>query len=180
MTRRSSRTVPAVVMALVLLAASILLVVVVTQSLLEQGNTPPMASLLELAANTTWSEPRALAVGAILVLAGMTALGFGLVPGRPTVLPLAATDSDLSIPAGISRRSLRSVVKRAAAGVVGLRRVRAAVGRRRIIVRGRAGRPDLARLREQVCQAVDQALLEIPLEHRPAVMVRLASSKARR
>lgn len=108
MIRRSRRTLPAVLVALVLAAGCVAVIVSLAQ---RWAGVPEFLSYDTVARElhaTTWNEWPVLVAALVLLVAGVLLLTTALLPGRPEVLPLKTEDDmEAGVPAGDLRALLR-------------------------------------------------------------------------
>jgi hypothetical protein len=99
MTRRSRRSLPATLVALVVVAACVLVTISSIQVLAGRRPLIPFADLARYGEHLHWDTTVVLAAGAAAAGAGLVLLLAGLWPGKPAVLPLAPAEP----PAGSGR-----------------------------------------------------------------------------
>lgn len=174
MIRRHRRVLPSVVVASVLLVVGVLFAVSGAQLVL--GRTPvlPVAAVQEFGGTVSWQHPLVIAAEVLVVLIGLVLVGTALLPGRPTVLPLASAHGLVS---GTTRGSLVRALAAAAREVDGVDRARLRVRARRVRATVRTPLHDAAGLAEQVSAALQERLSDVDLARRPAVRVRVTTSK---
>ncbi|MFC5138992.1 DUF6286 domain-containing protein [Actinomycetospora rhizophila] len=181
MIRRSRRTLPAALTALVLLAVGALVATSAIQVLL--GRTPLLAvdTVTGALGRTTWQAPAVLVAAGVAAALGVVLLVAGLWPGRSHVLPLVADPSVPEIVAGgWHRHDLAARLRRRALAVEGVERATARVRRRRIRVTARTSRSSTADLRAAVATAVGTDLDTLGLARRPRLRVTVTSSRKER
>ncbi|MFD5061866.1 DUF6286 domain-containing protein [Streptomyces sp. NPDC058394] len=169
---RPRRTIPATLTALVLLAACVLIAIVAIQLIIGQSPLISYRSVTDTLHSTHWSDTTTLIAGATFALLGLLLLLAALLPGKPTVLPLAG-DMD----SGITRRSLRHALQNTAANVDGVSRAKLKLGRRTIVARIRTDRTNTAGLTDAVRAALDQRLDQVTPLTRPAMKIRLRATR---
>lgn len=109
MIRRSRRTVPAVLVALVLAAGCVAVIVSLAQRSAGTREYLSYDSVARELHATTWGEWPVLAAALALIVAGVLLLAVAVLPGRARMLPLAAEDGmDAGVPAGDLRALLRT------------------------------------------------------------------------
>lgn len=112
MIRRSRRTLPAVLVALVLIAVCVAVIVSLAQ---RWAGAPEYLSYDTVARElhaTSWGEWPVLVAAAALLVAGALLLMTAILPGRPRVLPLRTDDGmDAGVPTGDLRALLRGDAK---------------------------------------------------------------------
>ncbi|MEJ2889531.1 DUF6286 domain-containing protein [Actinomycetospora aeridis] len=181
MTRRSRRTLPATLVALVLLAAGALVATSAVQVLL--GRTPLLAvdAVTEALARTTWQAPAVLVAAGVAAALGLVLLVAALWPGRTHVLPLVADPALPEIVAGgWHRHDLAARLRRRALAVEGVEGATARVRRRRVRVTTRTHRAATGALREAVATAVRADLDTLGLARRPRLRVTVTSRRKER
>jgi hypothetical protein len=175
MIRRPRRTVPATIVGLVLLAAAVVVAISCIQVIAGSPPLVPFSALAELGRDTTWSDPRVLAAGAILSVVGLALLACGLLPGNPQVLALAPGDDHTA--AGISRRSLAGDLTRHARRADGITDARVRVGARTVTVNARTPLRDRSGLPERVRELVTERLDDINLARPARLRVTVTSDR---
>ncbi|MDD7939126.1 DUF6286 domain-containing protein [Actinomycetospora lutea] len=181
MIRRSRRTLPAALTALVLLAAGALVATSAIQVLL--GRTPllPVDTVTDVLGRTTWQAPAVLVAAGVAAALGLVLIVAGLWPGRTHVLPLLA---DPAVPelvaAGWHRHDLAARLRHRALGVEGVERATARVRRRSVRVAARTHRSSTPGLREAVATAVGTDLDTLGLARRPRLRVTVTSDRKER
>ncbi|OLF04994.1 DUF6286 domain-containing protein [Actinophytocola xanthii] len=178
MTRRPRRAVPAVLTALVLLSMSVLTAISAIQLLAGRRPLVSYAAIADWAHATRWDSLVVTAGSAAVLLIGLVLLVAAVLPGRPTVLPLRATDTDATIDAGASRRSLRSTLRAAANAVDGVTATTLTLRGRRVTAVVRTHRTTREGLAEAVRAAVSHRLDQISPATRPAVRVRVVAPRS--
>lgn len=183
MIRRPRRSLPATLAALVLLAAAVLVSIASIQQLL---GYPPIVLSTTLAApvlGRTWGEPVVITAGVLAVALGLILLAAALLPGKPTVLPLAhdpaGTGADHT-DAGVSRRSLGKDLTTAAAAADGVSSATLTVGRRRITATVRTPGADTREIGEQVRNLLTDRLTDIAPTRTPTVRVKVTADRRSR
>jgi len=174
--RRPRRTVPAVIMAVVLLGVCVVTAISVVQLLLHQRPLVSYAALASAAHTTRWDSAAVAAGGGVLVLVGLVLLLAALLPGRPTVVPLRATEAGMDT--GASRRSLRSTLRAAANSVDGVTATTLTVRGKKITAAVRTHRTAKEGLAEAVRAAISRRLDQISPATRPQVRVRVSAPRS--
>lgn len=177
MIRRPRRTLPALLVALGLLAVAVLTAISCIQLLLGRPPLLPFADLAQTGSGLSWNQPVVLTCAAVITVLGLVLLAAGVVPGTPTVLPLARVAGQPET--GITRPSLTRSLTNAAAAVDGVDHARVRVRTWRVTTTVRTTRlkpPDLA---EQVRDAVTQRLDDIAPARQPQIRVRLSTARSR-
>lgn len=182
MIRRPRRSVPATLVALVLLAVAVLGTIAAIQLLLGQ---PPIISVRTLTAPVVgrpWNDPVTITIGAVVAVIGLALLVTALLPGRPTVLPLAddpdGTGSRLT-EAGVSRPSLHKDLTSTVATADGVSSSRVKVRRRRVTAAVRTPAAATDGIPEQVRSLLGDRLGEINPVRQPKVRVRASTERKR-
>jgi hypothetical protein len=178
MMRRPRRTVPATVTALVLLSVCVLTAISVIQILADQRPLISYAAIADLAHTTHWNSLAVLTASGLVMLIGLILLLTAILPGRPTVFPLRATDTGAPIDAGASRRSMRSTLRAAANAVDGVTTTTLKLRRGTVTAVVRTHRTTPEGLAEAVRAAIDHRLDQISPAARPAVRVRVVAPRS--
>lgn len=173
MRRRPRRGIPATMTAVVLLAACVTVAVVATQTLL--GEQPWLSYRAAVAAlhDMRWQDAVPAIIGGASALVGLLLVLAAVLPGTPTVLPLAG-----DLDSGVSRRSYRSTLRAAASTVDGVSGVRLTVNTRTAAVRVNTNRTNLDGLADAVRDAVGRRLDQIRPVPRPAVKVKVHAARS--
>lgn len=112
MIRRSRRTLPAVLVALVLIAGCGAVIVSLAQRWASASEYLSYDTVARDLHATGWGEWPVAVAAAVLLVAGAALLVTAILPGRPRVLPLRADDGmDAGVPAGELRALLRGDAK---------------------------------------------------------------------
>lgn len=172
MKRRSRRSVPALLTALVLLGACVVTAVVAIQLLLGERPWLSYDAIAGSLHDLRWTDVLPAVAGGVLALLGLVLLLAAVVPGAATVLPL-----DGLFDTGAARGGYRSTLRSAAAGVDGVSRARVRLGKRRAQVRVDTARSRPEGLADAVRTAVTQRLDQIGPVRRPSVEVRVRSPR---
>ncbi|MEU9014984.1 DUF6286 domain-containing protein [Streptomyces sp. NPDC048479] len=172
MKRRPRRTIPASLTALVLLAVCVLIAVVTIQLIVGTSPLISYRSVTDALRSTHWNDTAALGAGVAAVLLGLLMVLAALLPGKPTVLPLAG-DMD----AGVTRRSLRNTLQSTATSVDGISKAKLKLSRRTIVARIRTDRTNTDGLTDAVRAALDQRLDQVTPLTRPAVKIHLHATR---
>lgn len=180
MIRRPRRVIPAMVVALVLLAGCALVAVCCLQQV--SGHTPVLTwhQVADLGVRLHWHDPAVLAAGAVAAVVGLILLAGTLLPGRPTVLPLAATDVTTSDD-GVSRRGLGEILRHSAVDTDGVTAARARVRGGRVLVRITTplDQPDdVHDVHDRVQQAVSDSLDRVALAAPPRLRVHVRTRQS--
>lgn len=178
MRRLPRRTIPAAATALILLSVCALIAISAIQLLADEPPLISYAAIANLAHTTRWDHLAVAAAAGLVMLIGLVLLLTAILPGRPTVIPLRATDTDKTMDAGASRRSLRSTLRAAANAVDGVTATTLTLRRRTVIAAVRTHRTTLEGLAEAVRVAIDHRLDQISPATRPAVHVRVVAPRS--
>ncbi|GAA3872955.1 hypothetical protein GCM10022243_42620 [Saccharothrix violaceirubra] len=181
MKRFSRRSVPAVLVALVVLAACVVVTVVAVRQIL--GLTPwiDTHAVFRALHGTRWTDPVVVFAAAACVVLGVVLLLCALLPGEPTVLPLRDDDpdTDRAVDSGVTRRSLRRVLRTAASSVDGVTAARLVLTRRAIIATVTTDRTSTTGLADAVRVAVGKRLDGLGPMTRPPLDVRVRDRRVR-
>lgn len=175
---RPRRMVPATVVAAVIFVVAALTAAGIVAALIGR----PIALLHAEAigswlSRTQWNDPAALAIGAVLALAGLILIALALVPGRPRVVGLGTGRPDVLM--GLTRRGLRHVAATAAGDVDGAERAGAKARGRRVrvtVTTPLRDRAEAAAVEERARVAVTEAMDRLDLTRPVAVKVRVRRS----
>ncbi|MGW4057607.1 DUF6286 domain-containing protein [Amycolatopsis sp. NPDC004747] len=173
MKRRPRRSTPAVLTALVLLAACVLAAVVAIQLILGQRPWISYDSVAGWLHAQRWNGLVPAIAGGVVVLLGLVLVLAAVFPGKLTVLPLQGEPES-----GASRRSYRSTLRTAAAGVDGVSGAKLTLRRRKVIARVRTGRTRTDGLAEAVHAAISRRLAQIAPATEPAVKVKVKATRS--
>ncbi|MGI5220745.1 DUF6286 domain-containing protein [Nocardia sp. CA-290969] len=112
MIRRSRRTVPAVLVALVVAAGCVAVIVSLAQRSAGAREYLSYDTIARELHATTWGEWPVLVTALALLVAGALLLAVAVLPGRPRILPLGSRDGmEAGVPAGDLRALLRTAAK---------------------------------------------------------------------
>jgi hypothetical protein len=178
MRRRPRRTIPAAVTALALLGVCVLTAISAIQLLADQRPLISYAAIADLAHTTRWDSLAVSAAAGLVMLIGLTLLLAAILPGRPTVIPLRATDTGAAMDAGASRRSLHSTLRAAANAVDGVTGTTLTLRRKTVTAAVRTHRTTPEGLAEAVRAAINHRLDQIAPATRPAVRVRVIAPRS--
>ncbi|GAA5041948.1 hypothetical protein HNP84_002263 [Thermocatellispora tengchongensis] len=169
---RPRRIVPATIAAAVLLAVSLLVLIEVVSGLVGRpARIIPYDAMLRWAATTRWNEAAVLTGAAIVALVGLLLLLLGLVPGRPSHVPLRTEDPELIM--GMQRRSFARALERAAETVPGVTRARARMRGGRVLITASSAMHDPGGLEQSVREAVYGKLRSLAPAVEPPVDVKV-------
>lgn len=175
MRRRPHRRTPAIITGLLLLVACLAVVAPAIRSLLGYGAGEPITQLRRLGTGTGWDETATLVAAGVLAAVGLVLACSGLWPGRPTVLPLTATDGLAE--AGITRTGLCRILARAAVEVDGVSEVTVTAGRHTVTVTVHSALRDVTGLDVQVQEPLGRQLDNIDLADHPRLRLRLRPAR---
>ncbi|OLR93275.1 DUF6286 domain-containing protein [Actinokineospora bangkokensis] len=176
MKRRPRRSTPAVLVALVLLAASVLVGVSAVQQLLGEPTWISYDSAARALNGLRWNDTAVLIAAGAVGLVGAVLLLSAVTPGRPTVLPLA--EGAGGIDSGVSRRSYRSTLRRAAASVDGVTGAAVSVTARAVKAVVTTNRVDTTGLSEAVRAAVQDRVDAIGPQRPPTVKIKVKAPRS--
>ena len=168
MIRRSRRSLPATVVALVGLALCALVATSAVQLLLHKPPVLDYARAASAANRTQWSDLPVVLGGAVLAALGLLLLAGALLPGRALVLPLRED----RVPAGAGTRGMAAVLRSAAESVEGVDTAKLKLRRKKVTATIAAGRLAPQDLEEQVRAALEDQLDRIGPAVRPRTRVR--------
>jgi Family of unknown function (DUF6286) len=188
MIRHPRRGIPATVVALVILAGCVLVAVSCIQQLVGH---PPVVSWARLAGygqRLHWHDATVLTAGGIAAGLGVVLLACAVLPGTPTVLPLAA-DHDTNGPvaagndraavdAGLTRRSLQHALRQAAADADGVTGASVRANYRTVVSTVRSPRRDRAEVSDLVGRQLQRRLDLAALARRPRLRVHVRTKRA--
>lgn len=170
MTRRSRRTMPAALTALVLLAASVVVAVTAIQLALGEAPLLPYDALAGRLHDTTWSATEVAVAGGVAAAVGLLLLLVAVVPGRARTAPLDERTA-------VSVRGLRNAL-RSAAHVDGVESAAVKVRRRRVRAVVRTRRSVADGLGDAVRTALEHRVGELALARPPQVVVRVKALRS--
>ncbi|MEV0295927.1 DUF6286 domain-containing protein [Nocardia sp. NPDC050710] len=158
MIRRSRRVLPATVLAVLVFALCVAVVVSLVQRLVGAHEYLSYDTIATELHGRAWDDLPVLIVGVVLAALGVLLLAVAVWPGRPAVLPLAASDE---LKAGVSRRGLRAALRSTAGSVDGVDTARIRLHRKTITVSGRAMGRKADGVAEEVCATLTRRVQEI-------------------
>jgi hypothetical protein len=192
MIRRPRRSIPATVVALVILAGCVLVAVSCIQQLTGHLSVVSWAQLADYGRRLHWHDAQVLTVGGIAACLGVALLACAVLPGTPTVLPLAAdhdttdpatTGNDRaaggSVDAGVTRRSLRQALRHAAAAADGVTGASVRANNRTVVSTVRSPRPNRTEVGDLVGQQLQRRLDLVALARRPRLRVHVRTKQTR-
>ena len=163
---------------MIVLAAMVLLTVSCVQLL--QGRPPllPFDAVAAQASALSLDAVPVLIGGGVLVVLGLVLLLCAWLPGTPDVFPL--TDRPGRVIAGVTRRTLRTDLNAAAAGIDGISGATTTVTPGRVRATARTELHDTTGLADQVRAAVGERLAAVGLQRPPRIAVRIARTRSTR
>jgi hypothetical protein len=171
--RRPRRSTPATLTALVLLAACVFAAAVAIQLIFGQTPWVDYRTIARALHDTHWNDLGPALAGGAAALCGLVMLLSGMLPGKPTILPLRG-DPD----SGASRRSYRSTLRSTASTVDGVAGVKLKLRNRKVTVTVSTGRTTTDGLADAVGDAVTARIGQIdPVTH-PAVKVKVHAARS--
>ncbi|MFC5061684.1 DUF6286 domain-containing protein [Actinomycetospora atypica] len=178
MIRRSRRTAPALVVALVLLAAGALVATAAIQTLSDYRPVFTFEAVTGALSGVAWGSGIVVIVAAVAAVVGVLLVGAAIVPGASHVLPLAAAPAEAwNGSAGWHRTDLSTRLRRRAVAVEGVDRATVRVRRNRIRVSARTHRGTTADLREVLTADLSADLDALALARRPRLRVTVTSTR---
>jgi hypothetical protein len=169
--RRPRRGIAATLTALIVLVVCALVATISIQLL---TGRPPVVSYTAIAADlhrTQWRDLTVAIVAGGAALVGLVLLLAALIPGKAMVLPLGADDSGLV--AGVSRRSLRATLQRAAGSVDGIASTKLRLRGNTISVTAHADRTDDTGLADALREAINARVHQLAPAVAPVVRIRV-------
>ncbi|MGH3436303.1 MAG: DUF6286 domain-containing protein [Sciscionella sp.] len=173
MIRRPRRTLPASLLAMVILAVCVLVATSCIELLVRRRPLIPFATIATWAHQLHWNDTMVLVAGSVVAALGLLSLLCGVLPGKPTVLPLTEADSAFPTDAGVSRNGLRSALRVTLGDTDGVRRGRLRVRRRRISWMAHTERRDTDAVRVAAGNAVAARLSGVGLAITPRLRLRV-------
>ncbi len=173
MKRRTRRSIPATLTAVVLLAACVLVAVVAIQMIAATTPWFSYESAARTLHDTHWNDVVPAVAGGASALLGLVLLLAASLPGKLTVLPLEG-----EVDSGASRRSYRSTLRSAASTVDGVSRVRVRLRRRTVSAAVTTGRTSTDGLADAVHRALERRLDQLTPVARPSVRVSVHSARS--
>lgn len=177
MIRRSRRSLPATVVALLGLVICALVATSAIQLLLHKPPVLDYARAARALHDTQWHELPVVIGGAILGVLGLALLLSAVLPGRALVLPLQGgrSTSDPLI-SGARSRSMGAVLRSAGESVEGVGAVQVKLGRKKVKAKVTAGRLAPEDLADRVHAALEGQLDRIAPDTRPRTRVKIRRS----
>jgi len=173
--RRSRRSTPAVLTALVLLAACALATVAAIQMIIGGSPWVDYRSVATTLHDLHWNDLGTALAGGVLALVGLLLLLAAILPGAPTVVPLSGDPTGMD--SGATRRSLRTTLRAAASTVDGVRAVKLRLGHRKVAAVVRTNRTNTTGLDDAVRAAIEHRLDQINPANRPIPTVKVRTTR---
>lgn len=170
MIRRSRRSLPATIVAIVILAVCVIIAVATLQQLTGHHPILPFASLARFGQHQHFNGTPMLLAAAIAAALGLILLACAWWPGKPTILPLTH-HGDGEVDAGMSRTGFARALRTTATDVDGVTRAKIRVRRRRIKTKVRTERDDPTAVGNAVHGALERHLGHIGLARTPRIRV---------
>ncbi|TYD00474.1 hypothetical protein FQ377_03265 [Arthrobacter echini] len=177
--RRSSRSVPATITALVLLALAVA-VAWLGISRLVTGSWPDfMSSIRESLAEFTWNSPAVWAAAVVLALIGLILLLAAILPGKHTAVRLAGpSDADAkSVETVISRRGLSRLASWHLDHADGVESTSVDSTARKVTATVRTPLRTTSELSRTLTESLERKFDEIGVDPAPQVVVRVRSTE---
>ncbi|GAA3074819.1 MULTISPECIES: DUF6286 domain-containing protein [Actinomycetes] len=135
-------------------------------------------SALETAGTLSWESPGTLALGAVLLLAGLLVLCAAMWPGRPVVSSIESaglgSDSPIDdLQCAVTTRGLGRLAEGEAQRTDGVTAVRARATGRRLTVEAQSVAAELPETRQEIQDRISQRLQGLQLRRTPRVVVRV-------
>jgi hypothetical protein len=185
MIRHPRRSIPATAVALVILAGCVLVAVSCIQQLTGHLSVVSWSRLAGYGHRLHWHDAQVLTVGGIAACLGVVLLACAVLPGTPTVFPLA-TDHDTtdpaaggSVDAGVTRRSLQQALRHAAADADGVTAASVRANNRTVVLTVRSPRPNRTEVGDLVGQQLQRRLDLVALARRPRLRVHVRTKQTR-
>ncbi|ACU36730.1 MULTISPECIES: DUF6286 domain-containing protein [Actinosynnema] len=181
MKRLPRRSAPAVLVALAVLAACALVTTVAVRQAFGLSPWIDPRAVAGALHGARWTDPLVVLAASVCAVLGAVLLLCALLPGAPTVLPLRDDDpdSDHALESGVTRRSLRNVLRATASSVDGVTTAKLALTRRAATATATTDRTGTTGLADAVRVAVAERLDRVGPLDRPTVTVRLKAGRAR-
>jgi hypothetical protein len=176
--RRPRRSLPATLTAVALLAASALVATSAIQMIAGRRPILSYEAVAETLNRTRWDGWGAVVAGGVAAALGLVLLLAAVLPGSATVVPL--DDDGNGLDAGASRRGLRTTLRGVVAEVDGVSSATLAVRRHRVTAKVHTDRASGEGLADAVYAALERRIEEIALAARPALRVRVLSTRSRK
>jgi hypothetical protein len=174
---RARRSTPATLVALVILAVCVVVVVAVLQQLAGHRPFIPFAELSSWGQRLHLNDTPVIIAGCVAAALGLILLATVVIPGKPTVLPLAVGTDDTTT-AGVRRAGLTKALRASAGDLDGIAHVTVKVRKRRVTARLRTEDTDIEAATDSATTALDRRLAETDLA-RP-VRLRIRVTRVRR
>ncbi|WP_328394418.1 DUF6286 domain-containing protein [Nocardia sp. NBC_00416] len=161
MIRRSRRTLPATLVALVLLGGCVAVIVSLVQRLRDTGEYISYNTVARYVHETAWSDLPVLFAALAAVVIGVLLVAAAVFPGRARVLPLTAEDPAGDLDAGVRRGDLAAMLRGAATRVDGVESARIRIRRDTVTVTARTDRHNQDGMAEEVCAALRARIQQV-------------------
>lgn len=172
MKRRTRRSLAASLTALVLLAVCALVAVAAIQRLIGEQSWLDYYAVASALHTVRWTAPVVVATSGAVAILGLILLLAGLLPGAVRVLPLSGTPDS-----GVSRTGYRGALRSAVLAVDGVATAKVSGGAGRVTVRAATARSRPDGLGDAVRAAVEERLNALTLARRPAVKVKIRTTR---
>lgn len=172
MKRRTRRSLPASLTAVLLLAVCVLAAVAVIQRLTGHQPWLDYRAVAATVHDAHWTDLVPALISAAVALVGLVLLWAALLPGKRRILPLTG-DPD----SGADTTGYRATLRAAAADVDGVERAQLSTGSRKVKVQVKTARTRTDGLADAVRTAVESRLDQISPARRPAVAVRVRATR---
>jgi hypothetical protein len=170
--RRPRRTVPAAIVAFLVLVACVLIAVSCVQFLAGAQPVLPFGTLAGFGQRLHWQGTAVLVAGGVAAAVGVVLLACAVVPGKPTVLPLAGQEG--TVRSGLASRGLWQAFGDAAAAAEGATDARARPrGRRKVVVHVGTRHEEHEGVHDQVRDTLTRYTERLALAARPTLHVRV-------
>lgn len=174
--RRPSRTVPAVVVAVVLLALGVGLAWGAVLRLSSGSWPEPVVQAAAWAGELTWAETLVAVIAGAMALLGLIMVFFALSPGRPSAMWLdtEAVEADRGrTEVVMTRRSVARLARARADEIDGVDSVSSTVGHRTVSLSVTTASAQRSEIRQVVTATVDESLRTAGLNPMPRVAVKV-------
>lgn len=189
MIRHPRRSTPATVVALVILTCCVLVAVSCIQQLTGHPPVVPWAQLADYGRRLHWHDAPVLTAAGVAAGLGVVLLACAVLPGTPTVLPLAAdhetttpvdTGNDRAggtVDAGLTRRSVQHALRRVAADADGVTGASVRANHRTVVATVRSPGRDRTEVGDLTSQQLQRRLDLLGLARRPRLRVHVRTKQ---
>jgi hypothetical protein len=187
MIRHPRRSIPATVVALVILAGCVLVAVSCIQQLTGHPPVVSWAQLADYGRRLHWHDATVLTAGGIAAGLGVVLLACAVLPGIPTMLPLAgdhdttdpvaAGNDRAAVDAGLARRSLQHALRHAAADADGVTGASVRANNRTVVSTVRSPLRNRAEVGDLVGQQLQRRLDLVALARRPRLRIHVRTKQ---